>query len=70
MLRIMESLRRMAKASSMPWYGHVLKEDENVIVKAFNFEVSCSKERRRLKQTRKKAITFLLFICSNYGKVL
>ena len=70
MLRIMESLHRMAKASSTRWYGHVLKEDENAIVKAFNFEVSGSKERRRLKQTWKKAITFILFICPNYGKVL
>ena len=36
MLGIKESLDRMAKASSMRWYGHVLrKEDENMIVKAF-----------------------------------
>ena len=35
MLGIKESLDRMAKASSMQWYGHVLrKEDENAIVKA------------------------------------
>ena len=33
MLGIKESLDRMAKASSMRWYGPVLrKEDENVIV--------------------------------------
>ena len=41
MLGIKESLDRMAKASSMRWYGHVLtKEDENETVKALNFEVS------------------------------
>ena len=35
MLGIKEFLDRMAKASSMQWYGHVLrKEDENAIVKA------------------------------------
>ena len=35
-----ESLDRMVKASSMRWYGHVLrKEDENVIVKSLKFEV-------------------------------
>ena len=35
MLGRKEPLDRMAKASSMRWYGHVLrKEDENVIVKA------------------------------------
>ena len=34
MLGIKESLNRMAKASNIRWYGHVLrKEDENVIVK-------------------------------------
>ena len=39
MLGIKESLDRMAKASSMRWYGDVLrKEDENVI-EALNFEV-------------------------------
>ena len=41
----------MAKASSMRWYGHVLrKEDENVIVKALKSEVRCSRGKRS-KQT-------------------
>ena len=57
MLGIKESLDRMAKASSMRWYGHVLrKEDENVIVKASKFEVSGSRGRRRPKQTWKKQV--------------
>ena len=48
MLGIKESLDRMAKASSMRWYGHVLrKEEENMIVKALKFAVSGSKGRRR-----------------------
>ena len=43
MLGINKSLDRMAKASSMLWYGHVLrKEDGNVIMKALKFEVSGS----------------------------
>ena len=55
MLGIKESLDRMAKASGMQWYGHVLrKEDENVIVKALKFEVSGS--RGRPKQTWKKQV--------------
>ena len=55
MLGIEESLDRMAKASSMRWYGHVLrKEDENVIVKALIFELSDS--RGRPKQTWKKQV--------------
>ena len=57
MLGIKESLDRMAQASSMRWYGHVLtKEDENVIVKVLNFEVSGSRGRGRPKQTWKKLV--------------
>ena len=55
MLGIKECLDKMAKASNMRWYGHVLrKEDENVMVKALNFEVSGS--RGRPKQTWKKVV--------------
>ena len=42
----------MAKANSTPWYVHVLKKDENVIVKALEVEVRSS--RGRPKQTWKK----------------
>ena len=57
MLGIKKSLDRMAKATSMLWYGHVLrKEDENVIVKALKFEVSGSRGRERPKQTWKKQV--------------
>ena len=57
MLGIKESLDRMAKASSIRRYGHVLrKKDENVIVKALKFEVSGSRGRGRPKQTRKKLV--------------
>ena len=52
MLCIEESLDRMAKSSSMQWYGHVLrKENQNVVVKALKFEVRGSSGRRRPKQT-------------------
>ena len=55
MLDIKESYDRMSKASSMRWYGHVLRKDnENVIVKALKFEVSGSRERP--KQTWKKQV--------------
>ena len=57
MLGIKESLDRMAKASSIRWYGQVLrKEDENVIVKALKFEVSDCRGRGRPKQTWKKQV--------------
>ena len=57
MLGIKESLDRMAKASSMRRYFHVLrKEDKNVIVKALNFEVSNIRGRGRPKQTWRKQV--------------
>ena len=57
MLGIKEALDRMAKASSIRWYGHVLRnEDENVIVKALKFEVSGSSRRGKPKQTWKKQV--------------
>ena len=57
MLGIKKSLDRVAKASSIRWYGHVLrKEDENVIVKVLKFEVSGSRGRGRPKQTWKNQV--------------
>ena len=54
---IKDSLDRMAKESSMRWYGHVLrKEDENVIGKALKFEVSGSRGRGKPKRTWKKQV--------------
>ena len=38
MLGIKKSLDRMTKASSIRWYGHILrKEDETVTIKALKF---------------------------------
>ena len=59
MLDIKEPLHKMAKASSMRWYDHALrKEDENVIVKALilKFEVNGSNGRGRPRQTWKKQV--------------
>ena len=57
MLGIKETLDSMAQASRMRWYGHVLrKENEDVIVKALQFEVSGSRGRGRPKQTWKKQV--------------
>ena len=54
---IKESFDRMAKASSMRWYGHVLrKKDKNVIAMALKFEVSGSGGRGKPKQTWKKQV--------------
>ena len=55
MLGIKESLYRMAKASSIRWYGHVLrKEDESVIVKALKFEVSGKKTWKKQVENEMK----------------
>ena len=55
MLGKKESLDRMAKASSMRWYGHVLrKENKNVTAKALKLKVRGS--RGRPKQTWKKQV--------------
>ena len=55
MLGIKEFQDNMAKASSVLWYDHVLKkEDENLIMKALKFEMSSS--RGRPKQTWKKQV--------------
>ena len=56
-LGIKKSLDAMAKASSIRWYGDVLrKEDENVIVKTLKFEVSGSRGRGRPKRRWKKQV--------------
>ena len=56
MLGIKEPLDRMTKASSMRWYGHVLrKDDENMIVKALKFErISIRGKENRNKREKSK----------------
>jgi len=55
MLGVEESLDRMAKASSMRWYGHVLRrEGNNVLLEALHFELLARIGRGRPKQTWKK----------------
>ena len=55
MLGIKESLDRMAKASNLRWYSHVLR-NEDVIVKALKFEVSGKRGMGRPKRTWKKQV--------------
>jgi len=57
MLGLEESLDRMAKASSMRWYGHVLRtEENNVLLKALHFELLGRIGRGQPKQMQKKQI--------------
>jgi len=57
MLGLEESLDRMAKASSMRWYSHVLRgEENNVLLEALHFELPGRTGRGRPKQTWKKQV--------------
>jgi len=56
-LGLEESLDRMAKVSSIRWYGHVLGgEEENVLLKALYFVLLGRIGRGRPKQTWKKQV--------------
>jgi len=47
----------MAKASSMRWYGHVLRRESiNILLKVLHFELLGRIERGRPKQTWKKQV--------------
>jgi len=51
------SLDMMAKVSSMWWYGHILRrEEDNVLLKALHFELLGCIRRRRPKPTWKKQV--------------
>jgi len=50
-----ESLDRMAKASSMRWYGHILRrEEDNVLSKALQFELLCHRGSETIEAYVKK----------------
>ena len=47
----------MAKANGVKWYGHVLRrEDENILKKAMMMEVNGQSKRRRPKMTWKRQV--------------
>jgi len=55
MLGLKESLNRMAKVSSMRWYGHALRrEKEYVLLKALQFELLGRRGREQPKQNVEK----------------
>ena len=52
MLGLNETTNQLAMASSVHWYGHVLrKEDDHVLRRALHFEVECQRKKGRLKRT-------------------
>ena len=47
----------MAKANGVRWYGHVVRrDDESILKKAMMFEVNGPRKRGRPKQTWKKQV--------------
>ena len=57
MLGLSETVDQLAMASSVRWYGHVLRlEDGYVMRRALDFEVEGQRKKGRLKRTWKKQI--------------
>ena len=57
MLGLKETLDKMAKANGVRWYGHVVRrDDESILKKAMMFEVNGPRKRGRPKQTWKKQV--------------
>ena len=55
MFGLKETIDRLATANRVRWYGHVLKRDDNSILRvALNLEVSGKRKRGRPKKTWKK----------------
>ena len=55
MLGLKETIGRLATANGVRWYGHVLRRDDNSVLRvALNLEVSGKRKRGRLKKTWEK----------------
>ena len=56
-LGLRETLDRMAKANGVRWYGHVIKkDDDNVLKKAMMMEVNGQRKRGRPKLTWRRQV--------------
>ena len=57
MLGLKKTLDRMAKANGVRWYGHVIRrEDDNMLKKAMMMEVNGQRKRGRPKMTWKRQV--------------
>ena len=57
MLGLKETLDGMAKAKGVRWYGHVIRrDDDNILKKATMLEVNGKRKRGRPKMTRRKQV--------------
>ena len=57
MFRLRKTLDRMAKANGVRWYGHVIRrEDDDILKKARMMEVNGQRKRGRPKMTLKRQV--------------
>ena len=57
MLVVNETIDQLAMASSVRWYGHVLRRDDgHMLRRAFDFKVEGQRKKGRLKRTWKKQV--------------
>ena len=57
MLGLKETLDRMAKANRVRWCGHVIrKDDDSILKKAMMLEVNGQRKRGRLKMTWRRQV--------------
>ena len=57
MLGLKETIDRLATENGVGWYGHVLKRDDDSVLRvALDLEVSGKSKRRRPKKTWKKQV--------------
>ena len=57
MWRLKETTDRLAKVNGVRWYGHVLRRDDDSVLRvALNLEVSGKRKRGRPKKTWKKQV--------------
>ena len=57
MLGLKEMLDRMAKSNGARWYGHVIRrDDDNILKKAMMLEVNGKRKRGRSKMTWRKQV--------------
>ena len=57
MLGLKETIDQLATANEVRWHGHVLRRDDDSVLRvALNLEVSAKKKRGRPKKTCKKQV--------------
>ena len=57
MLGLKETIDRLATANGVRWYGHVLRRDDDSVLRvALNLEVTGKRKQGRPKKTSKKQV--------------